>query len=195
VKPSLRTRDQPTWWGGYIVEFKLAERKLYDELHKDIDSLRRRAEVVGPQQMRKYTIDISHNEFCEGKLKKEVDDYTIYVYSLEMIAAEKLRAIMTEYDVLRTKRPRARDFFDIHEIITGYGIDLTTEKNRSTLAAIFDAKQVPQSLLREIHKYRDFHAQDWPSVDASISGVHEPFESYFNFVVKLASSLEALRKK
>ena len=65
-------------------------------------ALRRRAEVVGPQQMRKYTIDISHHEFCEGKVKREVDDYTIYVYSLEMIAAEKLRAIcqqMPEYAV------------------------------------------------------------------------------------------------
>jgi predicted nucleotidyltransferase component of viral defense system len=192
LKPSLHAQDQPEWWGGYIVEFKLAERGLYDEFRNDIDGLRRRAEVVGPQQMRKYTIDISHHEFCEGKVKREVDDYTIYVYSLEMIASEKLRAIcqqMPAYAVLRTKRPRARDFYDIQQIIAEHGIDLRTNENRSTLASIFEAKQVPLALLGEISKYRDFHAQDWPSVEASISGAHDTFDSYFDFVVRLASSL------
>jgi predicted nucleotidyltransferase component of viral defense system len=148
--------------------------------------------------MRKYTIDISHHEFCEGKVKREVDDYAVYAYSLEMIAAEKLRAIcqqMPAYTVLRTKTPRARDFYDIHQIITEHGIDLTTNENRSTLAAIFEAKQVHLNLLGEITKYRDYHAQDWPSVEASISGAHDDFDSYFDFVVKLASSLEALWKK
>jgi predicted nucleotidyltransferase component of viral defense system len=59
----------------------------------------------------------------------------VYAYSLEMIAAEKLRAIcqqMPEYTVLRTKRPRARDFYDIHQVITQHGIDLTTNENRSS---------------------------------------------------------------
>jgi predicted nucleotidyltransferase component of viral defense system len=198
IKPSRRREGQPEWWGGYLVEFKLAERRLYEELHNDIDALRRRAEVVGPQQMRKYAIDISHHEFCEGKVRREVDDYTIYVYSLEMIAAEKLRAIcqqMPEYLVLRTKRPRARDFYDIHQVISEHGIDLTTNENRSTLAAIFEAKQVPLNLLGEINKYRDYHAQDWPAVEASISSAHDTFDSYFDFVVKLASSLEAFREK
>jgi predicted nucleotidyltransferase component of viral defense system len=198
IKPSQRREGQPEWWGGYIVEFKLAERGLYAEFHTDIDALRRRAEVVGPQQMRKYTIDISHHEFCEGKVKREVDDYAVYAYSLEMIAAEKLRAIcqqMPEYTVLRTKRPRARDFYDIRQIITEHGIDLTTDGNWSMLVAIFEAKQVPLNLLGELNKYRDYHAQDWPSVEASISGAHDDFDSYFDFVVRLASSLEALRKK
>ena len=93
IKPSQRREGQPEWWGGYMVQFKLAERGRYEELRDDVDALRRNAEVVGPQHMRKYTIDISHHEFCEGKVKREVDDYSIYVYSLEMIAAEKLRAI------------------------------------------------------------------------------------------------------
>jgi hypothetical protein len=196
VKPSVRT-GQPEWWGGYLVEFKLAEQKLYDQLRNDIDALRRRAEVVGPQQLRTYTIDISHHEFCEGKVKREIDDYTIYVYSLEMIAAEKFRAIcqqMPEYTVFRTKRPRARDFYDIQQIIKTNGIDMTTDGNRFITAAVFDAKQVPLSLLGEIHKYRDYHAQDWPSVEASIAGAHDNFDSYFDFVAELASGLKSLWK-
>lgn len=194
-KPEVRT-GRPEWWGGYIVEFKLAEQKFYEEKRDDIDALRRQAEVVGPQHMRKYTIDISHHEFCEGKVKRGIGDYAVYVYSLEMIAIEKLRAIcqqMPEYTVLRTKRPRARDFFDIHEIVRGHGIDLTSSENQALLAAIFDAKQVPLELLAHIQQHRDYHAQDWPAVEASISGVHDDFDTYFDFVVVLVSTLEAAR--
>ena len=115
-----------------------------------------------------------------------------------MIAAEKLRAIcqqMPEYTVFRTKRPRARDFYDIHHIITGNDIDLTSENNYTTLAAIFDARRVPLRLLGEIHKYRDYHAQDWPSVQASIAGAYDTFDFYFEFVATLASSLKASREE
>ena len=198
-RPSQPGGDQPEWWGGYVVEFKLAERALYDELHTDIQALRVRAEELGPLHKRTYTIDISQHEFCEGKLQREVDDYVIYVYSLEMIAAEKLRAIcqqMPEYSFgRRTKRPRARDFYDIYQIVAEHGVDLKTKENWPTLTAIFAAKQVPLDLLGEIHKHKDFHALDWPSVEASISGAHDDFENYFDFVVELASALQALRIK
>jgi predicted nucleotidyltransferase component of viral defense system len=197
IKPSQRGREQPEWWGGYIVEFKLVERALYEEFRDDTQRLRMRAEELGPLHKRKYTIDISQHEFCEGKVQRVVDNYTVYVYSLEMIAAEKLRAIcqqMPEY-TLGTKNPRARDFYDIHQIIAEHDIDLTTKENLSLLDAVFAAKQVPLNLLGEICKYRDFHAPDWPSVEASISGAHDPFGSYFDFVAELASDLEALRIK
>jgi hypothetical protein len=198
VKPSHKPADQPEWWGGYMVEFKLAGRAVYEKLRNDVESLRRNSEVLGPAQQRKYSIDISHHEFCEGKVQREVDDYVIYVYSLEMIAAEKLRAIcqqMPEYFHNRTKTPRARDFYDIHQIVVENNIDLTTPENMSTLVAIFAAKQVPLELMDKIGGHRDFHALDWPSVTASISGSHESFDSYFDFVVELASKLQTLRKK
>lgn len=194
IKPSHPRKGQPEWWGGYTVEFKLVERSLREDLGGDIQALRKRAEELGPQQKRKYTIDISRHEFCEGKVQRDVDDFAIYVYSLEMIAAEKLRAIcqqMPEYP-FGTKSPRARDFYDIHEIITKHGVDLTTKDNLSVLVAVFAAKQVSLNLLGEISKYRDFHALDWPAVEASISGSHDTFENYFDFIVRLASILQAL---
>jgi predicted nucleotidyltransferase component of viral defense system len=163
AKPSQRSRGQPEWWGGYVAEFKLVERALYDELHDDIEALRRRAEELGPLQKRKYTIDISQHEFCEGKVQREVDDYSVYVYSLEMIAAEKLRAIcqqMNEYKFGRIKKPRARDFYDIRQIVIEQNIDLTTKENLALIADIFAAKQVPLNLLAKIGNYQDFHAQD-----------------------------------
>ncbi len=120
--------------GGYIVVFKLAERKLYDELHNDIEALRRRAEVVGPQQLRNYTIDISYHEFCEGKVKREVDDYAVYVYSLEMIVAEKLRAICQQMPRIHgpfALKDRGRETFMIFiRLFHEHGIDLTTNQNQ-----------------------------------------------------------------
>jgi predicted nucleotidyltransferase component of viral defense system len=199
VKPS-QPQGQPDWWGGYVVEFKLASKETFEKFQNDIESLRRNSEVLGPRQLRRYNIDISHHEFCEGKVQREFDDYVVYVYSLEMIAAEKLRAIcqqMPDYEHLRPnlKRPRARDFYDIYQIIVENGIDLTSPVNVATLRAVFDAKKVPLDLLNNIADHQDFHALDWPSVTASISGKHEPFEVYFAFVVELAFKLHALGVK
>lgn len=194
AKPSQSTAGQPDWWGGYVVRFKLAERSMYDRLKADIQAVRRQSEVLGPSQQRTYTIDISRDEFCEGKVQREVDDYTIYVYSLEMIVAEKLRAIcqqMPEYEFVRHKRPRARDFYDIHEVIAEHQIDMTSKDNLATTVSVFAAKRVPLRFLDDIYKYKSFHEPDWPSVEASISGHHESFEYYFNFVLKLASRLKA----
>jgi predicted nucleotidyltransferase component of viral defense system len=199
VKPSQHGASQPKWWGGYRVEFKLAALATYEKFRENLEALRRNSEVLGPSQQRRYTIDISHNEFCEGKVQREVDDYVVYVYSLEMIAAEKLRAIcqqMPDYPFNgANKSARARDFYDIHQIVAGNDIDLTKPDNLSTLAAIFDAKKVPVVLLEKIGAHRDFHALDWPSVVASISGEYEDFDFYFDFVVALAEKLKAPRVK
>lgn len=193
-KPTIRSPEQPVWWGGYIVKFKLAEKSVYAIHGDDLEALRRNATVVGPSQLRTYTIDISYHEFCEEKIKKDVDDYVVYVYSLEMIASEKLRAIcqqMPDYKLFRTKRPRARDFYDIYEIVNENGIDLTAAKNRATLSAIFAAKQVPIKFLGYIHYYRGYHAQDWPAVEAALSGSHYSFDMYFDFVSALAARLNS----
>jgi hypothetical protein len=197
IRPSRPRQDTPEWWGGYMVEFKLAEQALYDNFKENLVELRKRSEELGPLQRRKYTIDISRHEFCSGKVQREVDDYIVYVYSLEMIAAEKLRAIcqqMPEYP-FGTKSPRARDFYDIHQIVMGNGIELATEENFSMLSAIFAAKHVPLELLGSINEQRDFHVLDWPSVETSISGKHSDFDTYFDFVVSLASELQAVRIK
>jgi hypothetical protein len=191
-KPNIPGPKQPEWWGGYIVEFKLAEAGVFERHNGDIDALRRNAAVLGPAQKRTYSIDISKNEYCAGKVKKQVDDYTIYVYSLEMIAIEKLRAIcqqMPEYEITAHKSPRARDFYDIYQILQCENVDLTTSTNRELFNHIFSAKKVPLELLGNIGQHKAFHEPDWPSVDASISGSRERFDFYFDFVLRLVSSL------
>lgn len=195
-KPSEKNPGQPDWWGGYYVEFKLIELTEFERLRGDSEAMRRRAAVLGPQQKRKYTIDISKNEYCAAKVKKEIDDYVIYVYSLEMIAIEKLRALcqqMPSYELTRG-RPRPRDFYDIYSIAKQDNVDLCSADNRTLLEQIFAAKRVSPDLLDQIHEHREFHRADWPAVTVSISGPQESFDFYFDYVVELASKLKALRK-
>lgn len=197
-KPSVAGPGQPAWWGGYIVEFKLVEQELFDRHKDDLDLLRRQAAVLGPAHRRLYKIDISKNEYCVGKVKREIDHHTVYVYSLEMIAIEKLRAIcqqMPEYSMTRNKTPRARDFYDIHQIVHQPHVDLGSASNRELFRYIFSAKGVPLDLLAKIGDFKNFHEPDWPAVTESISGEHENFDFYFDFVTNLALELKPWRNE
>src|SRR5690349_6525465 len=131
-KPNEPREGTSTRWGGYMISFKLMDQERYERLAGDIDAVRRDSLVVGPNQQRVFTIDLSKCEYVQGKRKVDIDDYTVYVYSSEMIAVEKLRAIcqqIPEYTLNRTPRPRARDFFDIHLIVSKTGVELTAKEN------------------------------------------------------------------
>lgn len=100
-------------WGGYQLEFKLIEKSKAAPFGDNLEAIRRNALVIGPGQLRCFTVDLSKYEYCAGKVEKELDHYTIYVYTPEMIVVEKLRAIcqqMPAYPLNPNKRARARDF-------------------------------------------------------------------------------------
>lgn len=194
VRPSVMREGQSPRWGGYQVEFKIAERETYERFGHDADSLRRHASLVGPEQKRTFRIDISKYEFVEQKEETEVDSYTVYVYTLPMLAIEKLRAIcqqMPEYELRRNSRPRARDFYDIHSIVTTGEIDILEPSNLELLKNIFAAKSVPLSLISNIKNVRSYHVIDWPAVEQEVSGELKEFDFYFDFVVEIAERLEA----
>src|SRR5262249_25138697 len=148
--------------------------------------------VVGPHQRRIFRVDISRFEFCEPKIAVELDDFTIYVYTLPMLALEKLRAIcqqLPEYTLRGRKTARARDFFDIHRIVSR-GVDLTTPENLELIEAIFAAKDVPLDFLNKISTQREFHRPDWDAVVLSTSEVLQPYDYYFDFVERLIDQLQ-----
>lgn len=194
----VRIPDAPGQEGkrccGYQLNFKLIENTRY--IAAEIEGTRRNSLVVGPQQKRVFTIQISSYEYCKGKMETALDDYTIYVYTPAMIAIEKLRAIcqqMPEYTGRVHKRARARDFYDIHAILTQGGVDLATNENLELAQNIFAAKEVPLGLIPRIRDYREFHRLDWPAVQDSVSGHLESFDSYFDdFVTEKTHSLKAL---
>ena len=198
-RPPHLTADLSDFWGGYGLEFKLATRELFDRLGGDLAELRRRAVPVGAGGRSRFEIDISAHEYVEPKAEREVEGYTVYVYTPAMIVAEKLRAIcqqMPEYGRLVAKRnragaPRARDFLDIYTVVNHFRIDMAAGENPELLREVFAAKRVPLHLLGDVRGTGDFHRLDWPNVRATVlPGVAlKPFEDYFNFVAALAERL------
>ncbi|MGA2181481.1 MAG: nucleotidyl transferase AbiEii/AbiGii toxin family protein [Bryobacteraceae bacterium] len=195
-RPSNQSEESVSRWGGYRLEFKLIDEKGYRFVGPEKARLRREALVVGPKQMRVFTVDFSKWEYTAGKVRADLDDYAIYVYTPAMIALEKVRAIcqqMEEYAPTgKTKCPRARDFFDIHTIVTKTGFRFDSAETPGLTKLIFAAKEVPLSLLGKIKDQREFHRVDWPSVRAAVVEPLEEFDFYFEFVLREMEPLHAL---
>jgi len=194
-KPRSREESQNPRWGGYVVTFKLMERSKYESLGGDVDAQRRDSLVIGPNHQRVFSIDFSKHEYVHGKRPVELDDYTVYVYSPEMIAIEKLRAIcqqMPDYGLRGYATPRARDFYDVHLIVSKTGMRLNTPELLALARHIFAAKEVPIKLLVKIGEYREFHRPDWDNVKASTTEQLRDFDYYFDSVLEIVASMEAL---
>lgn len=185
------------WWGGYQLEFELISRIKYDGLGGDLQAVRRNAQTIDAHQRRRFRIDISKHEFCEGKEALDLDGYTIYVYTPTMCVIEKLQAIcqqMPDYVPVpqKTRTPRVRDFYDAYTVLTRLGIDLALPENLDLFRSIFAAKEVPLRLLGRIDEFREFHRPDWDAVrDTIVCDVFE-FDFYFDFVVSEVAKLQAL---
>ncbi|MEX2302603.1 MAG: nucleotidyl transferase AbiEii/AbiGii toxin family protein [Bryobacterales bacterium] len=187
------SRDQ--LWGGYQQTFKLIEVDRYEALKDDSRTLRTSALATGPGQKRAFTIDFSKHEYCSGKVEREIDHSPIYVYTPEMIVIEKLRAIcqqMPEYGFRKRSTARARDFYDIHELVSNAGVTLNSDESKELARRIFECKHVPLSLIGKIAEHREFHRPDWPSVQDSVRARVESFDFYFDFVAGFSLRLETL---
>jgi len=197
--PERLNAASPDFWGGYLIQFKIIETAKYENLRSAPRDLRVHALEVGPNHQRIFKISISKLEYCTPKRETDLDDYTIYVYSLEMIVFEKLRAIcqqMPEYALNTTKTARARDFFDIYTVMEHFEIDFTAPHNVDLLKLMFEAKQVSVSLIRDIEAYREYHRPDFVSVEATAKPSIElkPFDLYFDYVLEKCRCLQTLWK-
>ena len=197
--PEHPNAASPEFWGGYLIQFKIIETAKFESLRLKPHALRVNALEVGPDHKRVFKISISKLEYCAPKREIDLDDYTIYVYSPEMIVFEKLRAIcqqMPGYALNTTKTARARDFFDIYTVMEHFEIDFTAPHNVELLRLMFEAKQVPVSLIQKIEANREYHRPDFTSVEATAKpgAKLKPFDFYFDFdyVVDKCKSLETL---
>lgn len=196
-RPAVTGESSPSW-GGYRAEFKLIPRTLYNKITGELETVRRNALVTGPAQQRTFTIDISKNEFCQPKTKIEVASYTVHVYTPAMIAVEKLRAIcqqMPEYPLRVRKAPRARDFYDITLLLEQAGVDFASAEINELIGPVFAAKEVDIQLITKIAEYREFHQQDWQSVQDSVAGDIRAFEYYFDNVLRQTRKIKILGDK
>jgi hypothetical protein len=181
-------------WGGYMATFKLVEADQFLFHKNDVEALRRRSVVTGPLQGRILRIDLSKFEYTSGKLKQEFANQTIYVYSPRMLAVEKLRALcqqMPEYRCGRTPTPRARDFFDLRVLVERGNVYLPSDETKDLAKHVFEAKDVPLSLLRKIKETREFHRPDWDDVRISSSEMLQEFDYYFDFTCEQIALLES----
>lgn len=188
-------REPGNLWGGYSAEFKLIGEKEYGELNGDLESIRRQAIELGPEHQRRFKIEISPFEYTEGKVSVSIDGNTAYVYTVEMIAVEKLRAICQQspnYPHRAHPAPRARDFYDIYAAITEGGIDLAAPQTIELIRRVFAAKDVDLLLLKQIHEQREFHRGDWPSVQNAVRVRLRQFDFYFEFVLAEIERLDSL---
>lgn len=187
--PKKISQELKAYWGGYRINFKIIDVETFETYNDNIDTLRRRAFVVGPEQRKIFKIDISKFEYCEKKIRKSINDYNLYVYSPEMIIFEKVRAVCQqtkEYKKIvptMTISPRSRDFYDIHLLINTFPIEIKKKENQDVMKKIFESKKVPLDILKKIPMYRDFHAQDYPSVEATVNTTEKlkSFDFYFDF--------------
>lgn len=199
IKPGEIPDELASFWGGYLVEFKLISLTRAAEVDHHLETMRREAIQLGKRS--RFTIDISRHEYTDDKQPHDLDGYTIYVYSPEMIVCEKLRAIcqqMEKYaEIIQRKglgNQRARDFIDIEVLVRKFNIDLGSARARHLVEQMFSIKRVPLTLLGEIPETRDFHALGYLEVRAAMKpGIEvHPFDYYFDFVVEHLQKLEPL---
>ena len=199
-KPRKVSPNMKDFWGGYQVEFKVIEIEKYKDLMGKHSLMQSSAKVVGLKQRKIFRIDISKFEFCSQKQEANLDGYTIYVYTPEMILIEKIRAIcqqMPEYRkfvVKPSQSPRARDFFDIYAIQEKFKIDLLHPKISPLVKNIFKAKRVPLYFIGKINEFREYHRQGFVTVKDTVRPDIDlkDFDFYFDFVVDECLKLKVL---
>lgn len=197
-KPHKINESVRDFWGGYSVEFKIIESAQHVKF-TDIEAARRNAIVIGSNNSTKFTIDISKYEFVDEKRDYEVDGYTLYAYTPEMVICEKIRALCqqtTEYkDIVKSMTPksRARDFFDIYILINHFKVDLTKDENIDLLKNMLAVKKVPIRFLRQISESKNLHEETYGQLRDTLkpSEKLESFEFYFTFLTVLCEQILA----
>lgn len=201
----VRLKEQPPdmaddvlgeFWSGYKLEFKVLETTEFNELSPWQRSAR--AISLGKADRKAFCVDLSKHEFCRDKALAELDGYDLYVYSPQMIVCEKIRAVCQQMDEYRdlmhskSKRPRAKDFFDIYYVVTGLGIEFGSDDFWNTLVAVFDAKKVPVRLLGKIDDHREFHRDSFEAVRDTVDSEYDlgEYDFYFDFLLDRLAPLE-----
>ena len=191
-RPKIIDDSVKDFWGGYLLEFKISNTEKYDKFSDNIEDLRRNAIQIGRNNSTKFTVDISKYEFIGLKRPIDIEGAVVYIYSPEMIAIEKLRAICQQVSAYKeivkhmTPKSRARDFYDIFNLMQHFSIDFRSKENIALARDIFKAKKVPLKFILQINEQRELHSGNWDSVVQTINQQEElkEFDFYYNFVIE-----------
>ncbi len=191
-KPEKIDESVKNFWGGYKLEFKIVPMNVYLANKDNPDALRRLSVSLTKGDQKTYSVDISKYEYIGKARPKEIDGTVAAVYSPEMLALEKLRAICQQNPQYKKiifsmhGRPRARDFYDIYNLAETFKLDFETKENKELLNLIFQAKKVPLNFICQIEEFYDFHFGSWETVLQTIDQREAPreFQFYFDFVIE-----------
>jgi len=197
-KPAPEKRNTPRG-NGYKITFKLIEVK--EAFIGESEDIKRKRALDISGLKKTFHADISKYEYCESKVKVNVDGYTVYVYSPEMIILEKMRAICQQTKEYRSQensggRPRPKDFYDIYMLINKMKINIRSAENALMLKKIFEKKRVPADLLLIIKEYREYHRNGFrelldtlPEREKNVS-----YNEIFDYVVEKMLSIHQTLK-
>jgi len=186
-----------SFWGGYLLEFKVIHKSKFDGLNGNIDSIRRNAVPLHSDNSTKFTVDISKYEYVTDKRAKDIEGTVVYVYSPEMLGLEKLRALCQQIPIYKevvfsmTPRSRARDFYDIYNLAESFSIDFKLAENLELCNHIFEAKRVPLTYI-SLHPVLAFLFNRNYSFLADVLHMKEilkDFDFYFDYVVGIFKHL------
>jgi len=196
-KPEEVHEDNKDFWGGYKIEFKTIALETWKKHEGDLSYLQRSAIQIGKNGSSRFTVDISKYEFI-GKTKwVDIEGASVRVYTPEMLAIEKLRALcqqIAEYKEIihtATRTSRARDFYDIYNLAESFSLDFSSTENIQLVKNIFEAKKVPLYFICKVKDEYDFHEGSWESVLQTVRQSEEmkPFDFYFKYVLEKFSHL------
>ena len=196
-RPKKLREDLKSFWGGYELKFKITHVATARQHAGNQDQLRRTSIALDEQHNRTFSVDISPYEYCELKIEKSIDGYTYYVYPPQLVVFEKLRAICQQMPAYKevvgshASRGRARDFYDIYELMQAFDIDTTSPASLEALRRVFGAKRVPESYLVELGNFRELHRLDYKSVEANVpdAATLRGYDFYFDYVATNFSHL------
>ncbi|KYG29586.1 nucleotidyl transferase AbiEii/AbiGii toxin family protein [Alkalihalobacillus trypoxylicola] len=207
LKPKKHREEVGDFWGGYEANFKIIESDLF-QIHKGNEVALSAKALATNQNKKNVKIDFGRFEYCGSTINKELDGFDIQIYTPELILYEKLRALcqqMPSYLISIKKdakfgRPRPRDFYDIHTILTSNQIpnlDFKSAESLEHFEKCFEAKKVPLYLIGEIKNTREFHKQDEAKLRDSILNKEgfKGFDFYFEFVLKALGEEISLPQK
>lgn len=183
-------------FGGYEVLLRVVQRGVVEKKAKELAGRARpRTRPDLKQQLStEIKIEVSNRENVAGNVARELEGYEVRVYTPAMIVAEKLRALCQQMPGLRKRQAsRARDFYDIHALITGSTkVNIASDEGKALVRAMFDAKNVPLTLLGQLAQMREHHRTTWEGVRMTVVGENlGEFDSYFDFVLAEVAKLDS----
>jgi hypothetical protein len=198
-KPKNIREEVKDFWGGYKIFFKVISSERFEALGGDIDKCVREAIPISGNNSTRFEVDISKYEYVADKRAKDFDGTVVYVYSPEMLALEKLRALCQQNSNYKdivysmTAKSRARDFYDIHNLVSSFNLKFNSKEDAQILKSIFEAKKVPLDYLLSLEDQYELHRQSWDSVldTIDIKEKTKEFDYYFNFVLDIAKSIHS----